>query len=540
MKVLIIQLARMGDIIQTLPLIMRLREHRNAHVTLLCIGEFSDVLRPTRLVNRFFKISASDAHEICHRQNYDRLYRLLSHPYFEESYDLVINLTHDFMSALLSGKIRSGEKTGLIREKDSDPLGYIPDKWGKYLFSVVRNRKANSFNLVDIHIGMGKIPHEPVKRFLDTDVKAKSRVEKLLRHFKVSTPLVGIHLGASRSQRVWPLEHFVKLAELLVKEVKTHVVITGAGTGEIDNARKFMELYRQRNPNGQNEVTNLAGKTTVLELAALLEKMQLFIACDTGPLHMAAGAGTPTVGLYMATAFPGETAPYGDGHIVITPVEKCYPCREPSKIPSCDFRCKYHITPEKVLEICSTVLEGKRDELLRSKNLGENKIRVMISRFLSNGTLCYTPLTPRRDSLFARQVAERYMWEGVLGLEPDWNLLNFSNPDVCLNELMTRIGILQNMKTVPEETAESMDTLTTSNAIPLELQGNLIYLASLLDKKTITSLKTYLTLYQLQLHNHHLSIEISRIWHELKQDLDNAIAGCGRALRWLTQSSRYA
>lgn len=535
MKVLIIQLARMGDLIQTLPLITRLWEHKNAHITLLCVKEFSDILRPTRLVHRFLKISASDAAEICYRNNKDKLYELLTHPYLKEPYDLVINLTHDFMSALLAGSIPSDLKSGLIRE-ESDPLGYIVDKWGKYLFSVVKNRKANSFNLVDIHIGMGRIPHKPVRFFLSTDGGAESRIEKLLEYFGIArAPLVGIHLGASRSQRVWPLESFVRLAELMVKELKTTVVLTGSGAEEINNAKKFVELYRQRNKGGEKTIINLAGKTSVLELAALLKKMRLFIACDTGPLHIAAGVGTPTLGLYMATAFPGETAPYGEKQIVVTPNEICYPCRDPSKTPSCNFSCKDAITPEIILEVSRRVLQSPADQPFNWGAIGEGRVRIMVSQFLSNGTLCYVPLSSRRDSQFALQVAERYMWDGVLGLEPDPNLISLPNADVCMKELLIRISILKNMK------ASSDGTSGAPVAAPsIERMAELSYLAHLMDKKTTSSLRTYLSLYQMQLNNEDFASENIKLWNELNTDIEKALAGCMRALKWLNEDCQYA
>jgi hypothetical protein len=78
----------------------------------------------------------------------------------QESYDLVISLTNDELSDVLCQKFNSMKKTGRS-DTATGKLRCVGD-WGKYLFSVIDNRAQNFFNLVDIAVGMGGIPHKLV------------------------------------------------------------------------------------------------------------------------------------------------------------------------------------------------------------------------------------------------------------------------------------------------------------------------------------------------------------------------------------------
>jgi ADP-heptose:LPS heptosyltransferase len=70
---------------------------------------------------------------------------------------------------------------------------------------------------------------------------------------------------------------------------------------------------------------NLAGRTTLAELAALLRQARLAITTDTGPMHLACVLGTPVAALFGPTA-PWRTGPFGEGHEVVRLALPCSPC----------------------------------------------------------------------------------------------------------------------------------------------------------------------------------------------------------------------
>ena len=127
---------------------------------------------------------------------------------------------------------------------------------------------------------------------------------------------VGIHLGSGRTNahgwkfwykarerdaRLWGVPHYVDMAERLRKgHPQIRFVLTG-GRNERFLAARFLKAIP--------DAVNVVGKTSVMELAALMTTFNLFITHDTGPLHVAAAMGTPLVSVFGASN-PKLTGPY--------------------------------------------------------------------------------------------------------------------------------------------------------------------------------------------------------------------------------------
>ncbi len=103
---------------------------------------------------------------------------------------------------------------------------------------------------------------------------------------------------------------------------------------------------------------SLAGRTDLLTLAALLQRALLMITTDTGPMHMAAAVGTPTVALFGPTA-PWRTGPYGKGHRIVRSVRPCCPCFKRQCAEQC--ACMADISVEQVLKAAGDVLQAQAD-----------------------------------------------------------------------------------------------------------------------------------------------------------------------------------
>jgi len=95
------------------------------------------------------------------------------------------------------------------------------------------------------------------------------------------------------------------------------VVITGSSTDRDLTARITARM--------REKALNLAGRTTLPELAGILQKARVAITADTGPMHLAAALGTKVVGIFGPTA-PGRTGPFGAGHRVVRLGMECSPC----------------------------------------------------------------------------------------------------------------------------------------------------------------------------------------------------------------------
>jgi len=123
--------------------------------------------------------------------------------------------------------------------------------------------------------------------------------------------VIVIHPWTSDSVKQWPEERFRELALRVVKETGSDVIIVG-GPEELVKSAIFNNLDRR--------IKNLTGRTTLIELSAILKKSKLLISGDSGPVHMACAVDTPVIALFrndMPGKGPERWGPWGEGSGVI-------------------------------------------------------------------------------------------------------------------------------------------------------------------------------------------------------------------------------
>lgn len=161
-------------------------------------------------------------------------------------------------------------------------------------------------------------------------------------------PLVAMAPGARWSYRRWPAERFVELGAWLQRQFGAHIILL-AGKSETPLADKIAAgLDAAR-------ALNLAGATTLRQMAAVLKLCDVFIGIDSGPMHVATAAGVPSVGLFGTGEYE-RFRPWGTAHAVIRIGLTCNPCSE-----SCLFGrplCIQGITIDQVKKIMSEKLAG--------------------------------------------------------------------------------------------------------------------------------------------------------------------------------------
>jgi ADP-heptose:LPS heptosyltransferase len=165
-------------------------------------------------------------------------------------------------------------------------------------------------------------------------------------------PVIALNPGASHPVNRWSAGQFSALADLLEEKLNAHIVIVG-GTEDVKLAEDVARGTRSK-------PLSMAGKATLLQLAALLEQCDLLVSGDTGPLHVAAAVGTRVAALFGA-ADPARTGPVGRGHRVIRAEDAaCVPCRSRSCENSVHLDCMKKITPEKVFSVAADMLRSKQ------------------------------------------------------------------------------------------------------------------------------------------------------------------------------------
>ncbi len=146
------------------------------------------------------------------------------------------------------------------------------------------------------------------------------RVERFLERsgYRSSLPLIALHCGGHYFIRKrWPTVHFIELILELRRQFGVEVALVG-GAEDVENSMAIQALAPG--------VINAVGKLRLAQTAALLNRCQLFIGNDSGPLHLAVAVGVPTIGLYGPTD-PAQFYPYHPPeHTFIYKNYPCSPC----------------------------------------------------------------------------------------------------------------------------------------------------------------------------------------------------------------------
>lgn len=127
---------------------------------------------------------------------------------------------------------------------------------------------------------------------IDFGPQASAWVSGLLEREGISQQesLLAMHPAASCPSKMWPAERFAEVADTLAQKHGFTVVIVA---GPADSAVADAVVGRMR-----SKALNLAGKTSLMQLAALLARCRLFISNDSGPVHIASAVGTPVISIF--------------------------------------------------------------------------------------------------------------------------------------------------------------------------------------------------------------------------------------------------
>ena len=163
-------------------------------------------------------------------------------------------------------------------------------------------------------------------------------------------PFIALHPGANWEHKRWPAARFAELGDTLQARLGLRVVMTGTGS---DQPLLQPLASRMRQP-----PILLAGRTTLRQAAAVLERARLVVSNDTGMVHLASAMGRPVVALYGPTS-PALTGPLGPAERTVVIHHPgccpCVPCYQPHH-PG--FPGMESISVEEVHEAAKKLLNG--------------------------------------------------------------------------------------------------------------------------------------------------------------------------------------
>jgi lipopolysaccharide heptosyltransferase II len=326
-NILIIRPGGIGDAVMTLPLIIAIKK------------SFADVKIDILAEKRNHSI-----YTVCPGIRNVYLYDHPKHliTAIRNTYDIVIDTEQWHRLSAVMAKLG----------KPSILIGFDTNERRRLLTHAIpyshENYEVNSFIKLLAPLGI-KVQPKTGEKWIEIPPDIQEKADNLLTilHGK---QFISLFPGASIAEKRWDKGKFTILGQKL-NSLGFEVAVIGASS-EVPIGEFILS---------KASGLNLAGKTSLLESAGVIQNSRLLISGDSGVLHMAAGLRVSTVSLFGPSNVK-KWAPKGDHHIVVSKNLPCSPCSRFGITPKCQIKagCMANITVDEVVEAVKKLIESER------------------------------------------------------------------------------------------------------------------------------------------------------------------------------------
>ena len=342
MRILLVQLADIGDLALTTPALAALRDALpEAHMTLLSSGHAAPLVAGSGLVDEIVTLErerAGDGLAFLRPRNLRRIAGL-------GRQDVVLYFHHctllrgTLKFALIALATRAGRRIGLDNGR------------GWFLNEAMVDEGFGARHQAEYWLQLaGMVGADPRPR-------PAAVARATLKHPLPTGRIIALHAGSGphNPARRWPAERFAQVADQLRAETGAQLVLVG---GPEDGSAELRAALR-------SEALDLTGRTTLPQLAQVLAEAALFIGAESGVMHLAAAAGAPVLAL-MGPGNPDAWGPWTPGgrSAVLRSRPVCSPCsyvgHSMGLRAGCAARtCMRMVTAEQALEAARVLLRGE-------------------------------------------------------------------------------------------------------------------------------------------------------------------------------------
>jgi hypothetical protein len=304
---LVIQVERLGDLVQTTPLLMDLRKtDPNSTIDVLCWTEFAPIVQGMPGVF----VRTLPGRRVTELNDEIDAARSTGRPPVEApatmaeldlpAYDRVINVSHGLFAPWLSSRLKANRRDGGTLNDAGEWL-YSGD-WLTLLVALAAICRDTHFNLVDLYraCAVSGMPAGDAHGYVTCAASLPVQLPE--------GPLAVIAPAANEQRRQFEASSTIQVFSGL--ETMGFKIVLVSGPAE----QSFVGSLARASP---VPVVDLSGKTTAPELAEILRRAAIILSADSGPAHIGAALARPLVGLYGASLAPVMTAPWGAGHLVL-------------------------------------------------------------------------------------------------------------------------------------------------------------------------------------------------------------------------------
>ncbi len=339
-RILVVRTDRIGDVLLSTPVLKGLRENfPHAYIAMMVSPYAKDIVEQSPFIDEVITYDKDAKHKSWLKSI--KFSRNLK----KRGFDLALILHPVNRAHLLTFFAGIKRRVGFDRK-----MGFLLTDRLKH--SKQAGEKHESEYTLDFLRYLGIEPQDkrlymPIRP--DSEIWVKHLFEK--EGIKDSDKLLAVHAAASCPSKVWPAERFAQAAQRLAKAQGMKVIVV-AGPKDIHVSEEVVK--RMNIP-----ALNLAGKTSVSQLASILKRCRLFISNDSGPVHLASAVGTPVISIFgrnQKGLGPKRWAPLGDNDRVLHKQADCVECLAHNCTRG--FVCLNSITVNEVVDAAESILNN--------------------------------------------------------------------------------------------------------------------------------------------------------------------------------------
>jgi lipopolysaccharide heptosyltransferase I len=328
-KILLVRFSALGDVIQTLPILPMLRQqYPDAYVGWAIDAELVPAIEGHELVDRihacyrkrWFKNIADVSASVQSVREMKKFVKDVR----QEHYDVALDVQGLFKTALLTFVSGAKHRIGFAHDREFSRVfyqqAYINRK--DYFDPAVHHVDHMAFltKVLGARLDSYAAPLPPVPPQIE------SKISNLIGSaFPNRDPIIAIAPGTQWPSKRWSDNHWIELVRLLLQKTSFNLLFVGS-PGDRATVARILDAVP-----ASTRISDVSGKTNIPELYAIYRKVQVAVASDTAPLHIAGAAGTPFVfGLFGPTAMV-RTAPIGSPNTKLFSTEgqlSCQPCHK--------------------------------------------------------------------------------------------------------------------------------------------------------------------------------------------------------------------
>ena len=346
-RILVIRLDLIGDLVLSTTTIRALRHtYPNATIDLLALPSSAQVLAGDPDLNEIIPFDPNVWRRpvaLIQPKNWINAYRMLR-SLRAHRYDIAVSVFGRWAAFLA---VVSGAKRRVGFGREGYP-GFMTDSVPGRHWQSGDHKHEVDYCLTLARAAGARISSGDRIPYLYVESSAQEQLAQLFKREGIVSdrPIIACHISSNNGQsKRWPIPHWATLIDKLIRGLNAQVILTGA-----PGDKPLIECVTEQM---QEQAFNLAGKTSLPQLVALLKHANMLISGDSGPMHIGAAVGTPLIAIHGPTD-PALSGPVSPKATILRSAIWCSPCYNAKDTADCRYfttQCMKNILPSQVYQV---------------------------------------------------------------------------------------------------------------------------------------------------------------------------------------------